>query len=59
MIIASIMKKQYKNIFISNEKEKQKHIRFKKLILHEKDLTRKKAQNLISFFNIFVESIVS
>lgn len=59
MIITSIMKKQYKNIFISNKKKKQKCTRSKRLIPHERDLTREETQSLISFFNISVESLVS
>ena len=59
MITASVIKKQYKNIFVSNEKKKQKHTWSKKLISHERDLTRKEAQSLISFLNILVESTVN
>ena len=58
MITASVMKKQYENIFASNKKKKQKYTQFKKLIPHERDLTREEAQNLISSLNISVESII-
>ena len=59
MITASVMKKQYENIFASNKKKKQKYTQFKKLIPHERDLTREEAQSLISSLNIPVESLVS
>ena len=59
MVTASVMKKQYEDIFASNEKKKQKCTRSKKLISHERDLTREQAQNLIPFPNIPVESTVS
>ena len=59
MITASVMKKQYENIFASNKKKKQKHTQFKKLILNERDFTREEAQSLISFFNISVKSMIN
>ncbi|KAI1932708.1 hypothetical protein LOZ66_006796 [Ophidiomyces ophidiicola] len=47
IVSAVIMKKQYQNIFLSNEKEKQKCKRSTCRIAHEEDLTRKETQNLI------------
>ncbi|KAI1959372.1 hypothetical protein LOZ58_004643 [Ophidiomyces ophidiicola] len=47
MVSAAIMKKQYQNIFLSNEKEKQKCKRSTCRIAHEGGLTREEAQNLI------------
>ena len=55
MITASVMKKQYQDIFASNEKKKQKHTRFKRLIQHKGGLTREEAQNLIPPPNLPVE----
>lgn len=57
MITASVMKKQYQNIFALNEKEKQKCTRSRRLIQHEEGLTREEAQNFISPSNPSVESI--
>jgi hypothetical protein len=59
MVTASVMKKQYQDIFASSEKEKQKQTRFKRLIQHEGGLTREEAQSLIPSSNIPVESTVS
>ncbi|KMP01593.1 hypothetical protein CIRG_01732 [Coccidioides immitis RMSCC 2394] len=47
MVSATIMKKQYQNIFAANEKEKQKHKRSRRQIQHEGGLTREQAQALI------------
>ena len=47
MVNATIMKKQYQDIFAANEKEKQKHKRSSRRIQHEGGLTRKEAQGLI------------
>ncbi|PGG95108.1 hypothetical protein AJ79_10256, partial [Helicocarpus griseus UAMH5409] len=47
MVNATIMKKQYQNIFAANEKEKQKCKRSTHRISREESLTREEAQNLI------------
>ncbi|KAI1905860.1 hypothetical protein LOZ65_006916, partial [Ophidiomyces ophidiicola] len=47
MVSAAIMKKQYQDIFISNEKEKQNRKRSTRRIAREGGLTREEAQNLI------------
>ena len=58
MITTSVMKKQYQNIFASNEKEKEKHAKSKRLIQHEGGLTREEAQSLIPLPNLPVECMV-
>jgi hypothetical protein len=47
MVNASLMKKQYQDIFTANEKEKQKRQRSNRRIQHEGGLTREEVQNLI------------
>ncbi|ODH13115.1 hypothetical protein ACO22_07586 [Paracoccidioides brasiliensis] len=47
MVSATIMKKQYQDIFNANEKEKQKRKRSNRRITREGGLTREEAQNLI------------
>ncbi|EFW17853.1 conserved hypothetical protein [Coccidioides posadasii str. Silveira] len=47
MVSATIMKKQYQDIFAANEKEKQKRKRSRRQIQHEGGLTREEAQALI------------
>ena len=58
MVTASVMKKQYQDIFASNEKEKQKRARSRRLIQHEGGLTREEAQSLIPPPNLPVECTV-
>ena len=52
------MKKQYQNIFASNEKKQQKCTKSKRLIQYEEDLTKEEVQSLISPSNLLVEHIV-
>ena len=58
MITASVMKKQYQDIFASNEKEKQKCASSRRLIQHEGGLKREEAQSLIPPPNLPVECMV-
>ncbi|PGG96746.1 hypothetical protein AJ79_09474, partial [Helicocarpus griseus UAMH5409] len=46
MVNATIMKKQYQDIFAANEKEKQKCKRSRRQIQHDRGLTREEAQSL-------------
>ena len=58
MITVSVMKKQYRDTFASNEKEKQKCARSRRLIQHEGGLTREEAQSPICPPNLPVECVV-